>query len=219
MRFSSRSAHSPGMPAVLPRAATPPPASPSSRVAQGDSPTPVPARPSDDAFAGLYRRHYRDCCRWLRAMGAPDAEVEDLAQEVFVVAHRALEREPLRNERAWLYQTALRTFSDHRRRSWWRHLFHRRAELPAQLAAGGRSAVEIVEARELARLGNELLGRLSREQRSALVLFEIEGLSGEEIATLEGIPLKTVWSRLLAARKRFAALAGKAARRGQEWQR
>ena len=46
-------------------------------------------------------------------------------------------------------------------------------------------------------------------RRSAFVLFEIEGLSGEEIARIQSIPLNTVWTRLHHARREFFALAAK----------
>jgi len=41
------------------------------------------------------------------------------------------------------------------------------------------------------------------------VLFEIEGLSGDEIARIQNVPTNTVWSRLYHARKEFFALAAK----------
>ncbi len=39
------------------------------------------------------------------------------------------------------------------------------------------------------------------------MLFEIEGLSGDEIARIQSVPLNTVWTRLYHARRDFAALA------------
>ncbi len=44
---------------------------------------------------------------------------------------------------------------------------------------------------------------MSEKKRTVLVLFELEGLSGEEIAATVGAPLKTVWTRLHAARREF----------------
>jgi RNA polymerase sigma-70 factor (ECF subfamily) len=54
-----------------------------------------------------------------------------------------------------------------------------------------------------------LLGKIREARRSAFILFEIEGFSGEEIAQIQGVPLNTVWTRLHHARKDFFALAAK----------
>jgi len=47
---------------------------------------------------------------------------------------------------------------------------------------------------------------MSDKRRSTLVLFEIEGYSGQEISTLHGVPVKTVWTRLHHARKDLVAM-------------
>ena len=52
-----------------------------------------------------------------------------------------------------------------------------------------------------------ILGKIREERRTTFVLFEIEGLSGEEIARIQSVPLNTVWTRLYHARRDFAALA------------
>ena len=54
-----------------------------------------------------------------------------------------------------------------------------------------------------------LLQKMNEDRRSAFVLFEVEGLSGEEIARIQSVPLNTVWTRLHHARKEFFALAAK----------
>jgi RNA polymerase sigma-70 factor (ECF subfamily) len=48
------------------------------------------------------------------------------------------------------------------------------------------------------------LNRLGEKKRTVFVLFELEELSGEEIAALINCPVKTVWSRLASARIEFA---------------
>ena len=50
----------------------------------------------------------------------------------------------------------------------------------------------------------EALAALSDAKRQVFVLFELQGLPGEDIAAALNIPLKTVWSRLFYARKEFA---------------
>ena len=62
---------------------------------------------------------------------------------------------------------------------------------------------EIAEKREAERVLERILEGMSSVRRTALILYELEGYSGEEIAELEGIPLKTVYTRLHHARKDF----------------
>jgi DNA-directed RNA polymerase specialized sigma24 family protein len=54
---------------------------------------------------------------------------------------------------------------------------------------------------------------MSEKLRTAFILFEIEGYSGEEIARSQDIPLGTVWTRLYQARKEFWKLVKEQARR------
>jgi len=64
--------------------------------------------------------------------------------------------------------------------------------------------------RDASRILAQLLAKLSPARRAAFVLFEIEGYTGEEIAKLEGIPVKTVYTRLHYARKDFFRLVSQA---------
>jgi DNA-directed RNA polymerase specialized sigma24 family protein len=56
---------------------------------------------------------------------------------------------------------------------------------------------------------------MSEAHRVAFVLFEVEGYTGEEIATLEGVPLNTIWTRLRRARKEAEANVERLRRRGK----
>jgi DNA-directed RNA polymerase specialized sigma24 family protein len=47
------------------------------------------------------------------------------------------------------------------------------------------------------------------DRRAAFVLFEIDGLSGEEIARIQAVPVNTVWRRLHVARKELLALVAR----------
>lgn len=156
-----------------------------------------------DGFAALYGRRFHDICRWLRAMGAPDSDLEDLAQEVFLVVRRRLEDTEVREEGSWLYGICRKVMSDHRRRAWWKNLFSRRADVPLEGFAGRDDPARTYERREDVRRVRAILDAMSLKRRSALVLFELEGFSGEEIAALEKVPLKTVWTRLHHARREF----------------
>ena len=54
-------------------------------------------------------------------------------------------------------------------------------------------------------LAGEALASLSEKKREVVVLVTIEGMSGEEVAALLGIPVATVWTRLHHARREMSA--------------
>src|SRR5438105_4214125 len=67
----------------------------------------------------VFDEHARYVIRALRHLGIKEADVEDVAQEVFVTVHRKLpEFEGRSKLRTWLYAICLRVASDHRRRSY-----------------------------------------------------------------------------------------------------
>ena len=166
------------------------------------------AKPGKDLdFARLYDLWWGDVARWARALGGPSADVDDLAQEVFVVVNRKLARFDGRDTRSWLYRITARTVSDYRRRAWFRRVVLRARDVALESLPEQRGTpAELLERKEREQLVYRLLERMSEKRRTAFVLFEIEGYSGEEIAELEGVPLATVWTRLHHARKNFLAL-------------
>ena len=152
-------------------------------------------------FRTLYETHLDFVWRNLRRLGVQVSEVEDRTQEVFVVAHRRFDEFEDRGHgaRAWLFQIVLRVASDARR--------HRRRhpEDPDGGDATSRASVEPPQAEAVAR--REALWRLDAAlecidvgRRAVLVLHEIEEMTAPEIASVLGIPLNTVYSRLRVAR-------------------
>ena len=136
-------------------------------------------------------------------------------QEVFLVVRRRLGAFDGVNLAGWLYRITRRQVRDFRRRSWVKHIFtRRRVDEPDALPHGGGNPAAALEHKEKQRILYTLLGKMQEDRRSAFVLFEIEGLSGEEIARIQSIPLNTVWTRLHHARKEFFALAARYSRRG-----
>jgi RNA polymerase sigma-70 factor (ECF subfamily) len=67
----------------------------------------------------------------------------------------------------------------------------------------------VLERKQSQRILLALLSKMNDDRRAAFVLFEIEGLSGEEIARIQGVPVNTVWKRLHVARKEFFALVAR----------
>ncbi len=160
------------------------------------------------AFEQIYDERFHDVLRWLRALGGLDADLEDLAQEVFVVVERRLVDFDGGNLKAWLYKIAKNQVRDHRRRAWLRRLLTGTDKDldPVSMPIHARlmpTPLEELEHKESLRFVTQVLDKMTLTQRSTFVLFEVEGYSGEEIAALEGVPVNTVWTRLHAARKTF----------------
>jgi RNA polymerase sigma-70 factor (ECF subfamily) len=165
-------------------------------------------------FADVYNDYFHEVERWLRAMGIPDSDREDVAQEVFVVAQRKLPELQVENLAGWLFRVAAKTASDHRRRSWFRHLFARRSEVNfEEIVWDGAGPAEEIERAEARTVLDAAMRRLSEKRRTAFVLHEVEGYSCEEIAALLDVPVATIWTRLHHARKDFVAFVKRHERR------
>ncbi len=151
------------------------------------------------SFEDLVDRYATHVWRMLRYLGVREADIEDAAQEVFLVVHRRLaELENPAAVRAWITSICVGIASNARRS-------HRRRreeltdEIPeGQVADGVESLVERKRARQLLL---EILAQLDDDKRTVFVLFEIEDMEMAEIAEMLGCPLKTAYSRLYAARR------------------
>ncbi len=157
---------------------------------------------AEPSFDQVYRSCFVDVARWVRALGANPADIEDLTQEVFIIVRRKLASFDGHNLPGFLYRIAQRTVRDHRRSAWIRRLKGQRSSVP-DLHARETSALQLLQDRERQRLVEGILAGMSDKRRTTFVLFEIEGYSGEEIAQIQSLPLKTVWTRLHHARKDF----------------
>jgi RNA polymerase sigma-70 factor (ECF subfamily) len=152
----------------------------------------------------LFRRHADFAANFLHRLGAPAPEIDDLVQEVFLVAHRrgGFVQCGAARPTTWLAEIAIRVASVNRRRT------RRSKEDPAtavlsQVHSDDVSAVRVVEANEAMRRVQRALDCLDDEKRAAFILYELEGESCSAIAAGLGIPVGTVYSRLHKARKEF----------------
>ena len=160
--------------------------------------------PSDASFERIYDEWFEHVSRWVAALGASEADREDLVQDVFIVAHRRLASFDGGNLAGWLYQIARRKVRDYRSLAWVKHFFAAsRLPLLDSTLQTLQGPLDQLETSEKAELLTELLTTLNPEQRAAFVLFELEGLSGEEIARLQEVPINTVWARIYKARKKL----------------
>lgn len=164
------------------------------------------------AFELLVAKYQRKIFRLLSRLIRDAAEIEDVAQEAFIKAYRALPN--FRGESAfytWLYRIAINTAKNY-------------------LVAQGRRApttteTEIDEAenfdegdqlrdvntpdsmllsKQVGEAVNRAIERLPEDLRTAIVLRELEGLSYEEIAETMNCPIGTVRSRIFRAREAIA---------------
>jgi RNA polymerase sigma-70 factor (ECF subfamily) len=168
--------------------------------------------PAALTLARVYDEWFETVYRWLRALGAPESDAEDLTQEVFLVVRRKLASFDGRNLPGWLYGITARTASDHRRRRWFRSWFSRAREVELEeLECPGVGPEATVASRQDQERFYRLVGKMSAKWRDSFVLFEVEGYSGDEIATLKGLSPTTVRVHLHRARKQFLALLEKEA--------
>ena len=168
------------------------------------APPPASSTPLD--FSTIYETWFHDVCRWSRSLGCPDGDIEDVAQEVFVTVQRRLPDFREGKLASWLYTITARATRDHRRRAWFRHLLRPRHDIEldtfALAAPGPAERLERLQERQLLA---RLLEGMSEKKRSVLILFELEGYTGEEIAALQGVPIDTIWTRLHTARRELKA--------------
>ena len=156
----------------------------------------------------LYRAHAATVARWAAHLGGPMVDVEDAVHEVFLVVRRRLPE--FRGDAkitTWLYRITERIVRGARRRDRLRRWLDlvRRGDVEESLSPPRLSPVDELERRQSRDSVYVVLDRLSEKYRRVLVLFELEELSGEEIAALTGVKLATVWVHLHRARALFLA--------------
>ncbi|HZL19303.1 MAG TPA: RNA polymerase sigma factor [Polyangia bacterium] len=168
----------------------------------------APTEPVFDAgdFNSVYAAWYGDVTRWLRALGGPPADLDDLAQEVFIVVHRRLHAFDGKNLAGWLYRIAIRQLRDLRRLRWVKNVFKRTVPLSTRIAATGPTPVMALETKQKQDLLDRLLTKLSGPLRETFILFEIEGYTSDQIAAFHGVSVNTVRARIHRSRKRVLKL-------------
>jgi RNA polymerase sigma-70 factor (ECF subfamily) len=160
------------------------------------------------AFAELVGEHQRMVIQLAMNLLADRDEALDLSQEVFLRVFRTIAR--FRGQstlRTWIYRIAVNQ-ARNRHRFWRRRHRADQVSLDAHVATHGefRSGAEagpdrMFARKELAARLQSALDALPFDQRTAIVLREVDGLSYEEIAYSLGVAIGTVKSRLTRARQ------------------
>src|SRR5690606_26225347 len=172
---------------------------------------PSPSAPAGAPVAGtrqsaseLFAEHAPFVARFLWRMGAPEHEIEDLVQDVFLVAHlRGGFVEDRAKATTWLASIAFRVWSSERRR------FRRHSELSndgvlARAQSPGPTPAEALATSESLHRVRTVLEQIDERSRAVLILVDFDGASCIEVAESLNVPVGTVYSRLHKARKRFS---------------
>jgi len=159
----------------------------------------VPER--SERLAAIARQHFDYVWRLLRRLGLSQSDADDVTQQAFLVASRRLDDIRPGSERSFLYRTALNSAYKHRRS----HERRREDELDELSLAipGDPGLEELVDRRRARVILDAVVETMPMDLRVVFVLFEIDGLSTQEIADVVGIPLGTVASRLRRGRAEF----------------
>lgn len=162
------------------------------------------------AFELLVSKYQRKLARLVARLVRDPSEVEDVTQEAFIKAYRALPN--FRGDAAfytWLYRIGVNTAKN--------YLMNQGRRVSASvdvedaehyegndLVADVNTPEAELLSREIAETVNASMEALPEELRTAIRLREIEGLSYEDIASLMGCPIGTVRSRIFRAREAIA---------------
>lgn len=156
-------------------------------------------------LSALYRTHVRDVARWAERLAGPGFDLPDLVHEVFEIAQRRLPS--FRGDSSlatWLFGITEKVVRHRRRKDRLRHwLAGSATDVARQQAWPGPNPHEQLEGKERSARVYRALDRLPERDRQILILFELEELSGEQIASLLGIKVGNVWVRMHRARNRF----------------
>jgi RNA polymerase sigma-70 factor (ECF subfamily) len=151
-------------------------------------------------FEAVFRQMAPYVLRVLPRMGVRSADLDDVAQEVFLAVHRGLGAFEGRSQlRTWVYGICIRACSNYRRRA--HHKHERITDAPVQASHAAHGPERQMQAQRALSALDRALEALPMPQRSAFVLFEIEGLDMVEIARAMDCSKFTAYSRLYAARK------------------
>jgi RNA polymerase sigma-70 factor (ECF subfamily) len=161
-----------------------------------------PSRATDaEGFGTLYAEHFQFVWRCLRGLGVASAQLEDAAQDVFVVVHQRLHSfEHAAALRSWIFGIVRRIAYRYRRTAQRKPSGGSQDEEAPTSEPGPQERIQDVEA---ARFVDGFVSGLDDRKREVFVLGVLEGLTVPEIAEALEVPLNTAYTRLRRARAEF----------------
>ncbi len=154
--------------------------------------------------AELFRRFAPFVASFLLRMGVQRADLEDVLQEVFLVAHRNGGYSPgPAKPTTYLANIAFRAATTHRRKNQTRSFVHANQEAVANAADGLTNPERTADQNQRLELLQKALDTLDDDKRTVFILVELYGESVVSIAAGLGIQVDTAYSRLRAARRMF----------------
>lgn len=168
-----------------------------------DADEPPRASGEPDRFEDVYERYVGFVWRCLRSLGVREAQIDDAAQDVFLIVHRRLP--DFRGDstmRTWLYGIVRNVAANQRRTQ-----RRKGGGEPVSPELPGHGSTPDQEVQEQQALGfvQAFAARLDERKRDVFILALIEELTIPEVATTLDIPLNTAYSRLRNVREEFRA--------------
>ncbi len=148
----------------------------------------------ETTFRELFEAHFDFVVRTLLRLGVREADVDDVAQELFLAVHKALDSwDRARSIRPWLFGFAHKFAANYRRLGW-----HRGRELEDDPISA--RIVDKLHARDVVL---RVLDTMDFDQRALIVMHDLEEFSAVEIAAQLNVPVNTVYSRVRVGRQAF----------------
>jgi len=167
------------------------------------------ARGNREAFDELVTRYHSRMFQLVRILTSDDEDAEDLVQETFVRAYRAVPR--FRGDstfRTWLHRIAVNVVRSHVTRR-----ISRRDRFPViEMSSHDRAVVHTASREDVEntvvqrRTIDQALAQLPPDVRLLVTLRDVQGLEYREIARITGLPIGTVESRIFRGRRRLRPL-------------
>lgn len=157
------------------------------------------------SFLAVYEELFPFVWRVARRRGVPEAALDDVCQDVFVIVHKRLaEFEGRSSLKTWVYGI-LNNVVLMRHRTATRRDPNRADIDPELLVDSTTRPDEAASGAEAARIAHDLLAQLGDDKRAVFILVELEGMSVPEAAEAVQTNLNTAYARLRSARAEFAA--------------
>jgi RNA polymerase sigma-70 factor (ECF subfamily) len=160
--------------------------------------------PAALTFENVYRTYFRLVWRTLGRLGVREADLLDVTQNVFIVVHRQLSGFEGRAQlTTWLFSICRLVARDYLRSAPIRREIVVDFDEFALKDVQPETQLDHLDKKDLSRVLDAALEKLPERLRAVFVLFELEEMSGDDIATLLEIPVGTVRSRLRMAREHW----------------